>query len=234
MKTAMTLAALMLASTAHAAPILGTTPAIWSGPTSRACNGRCDQAWAETQLTGRELAQLRAVQATQPAPAQMTFESGTVFSLMTYHDGTSPIASRATTVASLDGPETAVGWQMNGWAFVRIDACQNWAVIQTGQQAGSDVVADTLEGGGGGQGGGSGYGGGNGSGGAGGSVVLVTLGLPDDPTPEPETPVNPSTPPTYPPVDPEIETPAPVPLPAAGWLLIAGIVTLVLRRKGGA
>jgi hypothetical protein len=113
---------------AHAAMI--TT---WSGPGPHACTtGDCPQDWAEAQLSEDRLAELRLIQEVYPEPTLIMVEDGTVFTMMTYYnDG--PMANHGTTVAALDLPEGAMGWQMDGWAFVKINACQNWAVIQTGE-----------------------------------------------------------------------------------------------------
>lgn len=117
--------AMLVAASAAASPV-----ATWSGAGPNACNGRCDQTWAETHLTDEQRTQLYAVMRYQPVPEPLWVEDGAYMPLMTYWLDGSPRAVHGSTVAVLTGPERAIGWQMNGWTFARLDACQNWAVIK--------------------------------------------------------------------------------------------------------
>lgn len=115
----------------------------WSGATENACQGRCDQAWAETQLTKEELTQLRAEQKRHPEPIYIAVTDGGVFSLMTYFKDGKALAYRTTTVAALDAPEGAMGWDMGDWLWVKLDACSNWAILKK-QNVGSTSGNSSL------------------------------------------------------------------------------------------
>lgn len=137
---AITLAAALLSQ-----PVAAATVPHWSGATENACQGRCPQDWAESQLTKDELAALHAEQQRNPAPYRIQVRDGDVFDLMTYYKNGEPKAYRTSTVARLDAPEGAEGWDMGGWAWVKLDACQNWAILRkvnvgTGTSAGVDSL----------------------------------------------------------------------------------------------
>ena len=112
-----------------ASPVAGSPVAVWSGAGPNACNGRCTQAWAETLLTDAQRAELRDVMQHQPLPEAVWVEDGAYMPVMTYWRDGNPHGVRGSTVAVLDRPEHAIGWQMSDWTFARLDACRNWAVI---------------------------------------------------------------------------------------------------------
>ena len=115
----------MLASPATASPF-----ATWSGPGPDACASRCSLEWAISQLTDAQRHDLATVRVHQPEPVLMTVHDGDYMPLMAYwRDGAAHMDRRGT-VAVLDRPEPAVGWNMGDWQLVRIDACQNWAAVQ--------------------------------------------------------------------------------------------------------
>jgi len=125
---------IFIASAGHSA-----TVETWLGAGPRACNGRCSQEWAEAQLTDTERTELRDKQSRQPDPQLIIIEDGAVFSLMSYYDER-PVAYRSTTVAVLDHIEYAFGWQLDGWAFVKLEACSNWAIVATNQHVPSELT----------------------------------------------------------------------------------------------
>lgn len=113
-----------LASPLHAAPI-----STWSGAGPNACHGRCSLEWAVTVLTPSEHEQLVAAMIDQPDPVPLFVHDGAVFSLSTYFKDGAPHAYRTTTIAVLDEPEPAMGWELDGWTFARLQACDNWTII---------------------------------------------------------------------------------------------------------
>lgn len=115
----------MCATVAVASPV-----STWSGAGPNACHGRCDQSWAETQLTAQELEELNQVRASQGLPRPIEIRDGDVFRLATYYKNDAPIAYRTTTVAVLDEPTGAMGWHMDGWSWVKLDDCSNWTVVE--------------------------------------------------------------------------------------------------------
>lgn len=118
----------------------------WSGATENACRDRCPQDWAEAQLTQDELAQLRAEQKIHPDAYRIEVRDGDVFDLMTYFKAGKPQAYRTTTIARLDSPERAEGWDMGDWSFVKLEACTNWAILRKLNigAAGSSFGTDSL------------------------------------------------------------------------------------------
>lgn len=116
---------IMCATVAVAAPV-----STWSGAGPNACHGQCDQDWAESQLTAQELEELNQVRASQPLAQPIEIQDGDVFRLATYFKNDAPIAYRTTTVAVLDEPTGAMGWHMDGWSWVKLDACSNWTLVE--------------------------------------------------------------------------------------------------------
>ena len=121
-------AAIFTLVTLSATTALSSPVATWSGAGPNPCDGRCDMEWAETHLTELELAELNAYRELNPEPYTIFVDDGSVFSLMTYYkDG--PIAYRTTTVANLELPEAATGWIVGDWAWIQLHACDNWAIL---------------------------------------------------------------------------------------------------------
>lgn len=125
-----------------AVPGHAATVSTWSGPGPHACHDACPMRWAETQLTDDERAELHKVQKTQPEPAYIEVTDGQVFRLMAYQREGKPLAYRTTTIAVLDAPSGSWGWQMPGWAFVRLVACGNPAIVTDTHVGGSAVMGD--------------------------------------------------------------------------------------------
>ena len=123
------LPAMTIVAMLAAAPVAASPVAIWSGAGPNACNGRCTQAWAETLLTDEQRAQLHDVMQHQPLPEPLWVEDGAYMPIMTYWRDGNPHGVRGSTVAVLDRPEHAIGWQMSDWTFARLEACRNWTVI---------------------------------------------------------------------------------------------------------
>lgn len=191
------LLAVLASAPAHAATITET----WSGAGPNACHGRCTLEWAEDQLTDDERAQLEAVRARHPDPEYIPVPNGTVFSFMSYFQD-APVGYRTTTLAVLDHVEDSWGWQMDGWSFVKLTACGNWSIIRSN-------VAQPVR-----------YAGATPSQP---SSAAILTGFPVLPPitvgPNPWTPVVIEKPPV-------VEPPAPVPVPAAAWMLLTGLLGL--------
>lgn len=189
-------------------PAAAATVHTWSGAGPHACRDACSQEWAIEQLSPAERAQLEEAMRDHPEPEAIAVSDGDVFTLMSYAPDGEPVAYRTTTVAALDHVEWADGWVLDGWSFVKLRACGNWAIIAHGQSIPvmSYQPAATPP------------------------VVVVP--------PRPWTPwVPPSTPvPWNPPVEPCCVTPepppvAPVPLPAPVLLLAGAFASLTLLRR---
>jgi hypothetical protein len=189
----------------------------WSGPTEYACDGRCSQDWAETQLTDEERAELAFAKARRPEPSLVEVNPGDLFGLQTFYRDDEPMSSRTLTVAAIY--DTAWGWRMDGWSWVKLDACQNWTKVLHTPMA-SEAIYDPRE-----------------WANASTTFTAVTASI-SGPDPwvgpkrwpreifvfDPE--------PTFDPIKPKPVPPAPVPLPAAAWLMLAGIGALVAVKKG--
>lgn len=208
--------------------VFGTLPArsspmeTWSGAGPNACHGRCDLEWAMTLLTDDEHAELAAVMVEQLQPADMLVPDGAVFSLATYYRDGEARGYRTHTVAVLDEPEPAVGWQMDGWSFVKLDDCSNWTIVtdQVVPTAGLPAVTTTPV-----------------------ELYRATPQRPRISTPVTTIPVQPPTITWEPPVlvvyDPPViippvidtPTPSPVPLPATVWMLLASMGALVAFKR---
>lgn len=104
--------------------------AVWSGAGPNACAHRCGEAWAESYLSAGQVAELRVAQKAHPAPSAIQIEDGEVFTFMTYFRDGQPRAYWTTTVAELAQPAGAQGWVVGTWAWVQLDACSNWAVVE--------------------------------------------------------------------------------------------------------
>lgn len=200
-------------------PAYSATVETWSGAGPHACRDRCSLEWAETLLTKDERAQLQAVQSGQPAPEMIAVPNGTVFTLMSYYKDGAPIGYRTTTVAVLDHDEYSWGWQMDGWAFVKLVACGNWAIVRGHVEEPIVYVEAPFS--------------------QPRSASILTWTPVDWPTPIGPTPWTPTEPPVCcappPPccVVPPPLPPSPVPVPASAVLLASAIAALtVIRRKG--
>ena len=180
----------------------------WSGAGPNACYGRCSLDWAETQLTADELAELRIAQ--EQDPRLVLIDDGSVFTLMSYFKDGAPVAYRTWTVAVVGDFETAEGWVMDGWSFVRLNACDNWAIVKHGERFVVDVEPpwtppETVW-----------------------TPPEIVWTPPDDPR-TPWTP--PDTPwiPVYPPETP-VDVPT-VPVPPSIMMMLAAVGALVMRRR---
>jgi hypothetical protein len=111
-----------------ASPAAASTAHVWSGPGPNACIDRCTEQWGKNELSDAQRAELAGVQARNPLPQYLPVEDGDYIPLMAYFKDRA-IMDRHGTIAVLDAPSPAWGWQMRGWRFVRIDACGNWAVV---------------------------------------------------------------------------------------------------------
>jgi hypothetical protein len=193
---------IMFVTAAVAAPV-----STWSGAGPNACHGRCPQDWAETHLTPEELPELNTIRSTQPDPRIIMVNDGDVFSLVTYFKDGEPVAYRTTTVAVLPESTTAMGWQMDGWAWVKLTDCSNWTIVTT-QNIGPLFPNESY----------------------------MTPKTPLWVIYEPPT-ITPWFPPTVPPTEVYIppteptETPlSPVPLSPSGWFLIIALGVLATFR----
>lgn len=219
--------ALTLAVTLLSQPVAASVVHTWSGATENACQSRCDQAWAEGQLIKDELTALRAEQERHPEPYRITVNDGDVFDLMTYYKDGAARAYRTTTVAALDAPEGAEGWDMGDWYWIKLDACTNWAIMRkvnvgSSGSAGSIVPVETVP-----QAFAAAFipaSSSTGSSWTGGGGI-------DWPSPITPTPSNCTTCAPVPPCPPV----AAVPVPASALLLLTALAGLVwFKRKGGA
>ncbi len=111
-----------------ASPAAASTAHVWSGPGPNACIDRCTEQWGKSELSDAQRAELAEVQARNPLPQYLPIEDGDYIPLMAYFKDRA-IMDRHGTIAVLGEPESAWGWQMRGWRFVKIDACGNWAVV---------------------------------------------------------------------------------------------------------
>lgn len=126
------LALMLFAGVVTAAP-LGT----WSGPSDRACLGRCAAELAAAALPETRLAQLRKAMEREARP--LWVRDGDVLTLMTYYDDGQVNDTRGC-VATLDHPEIGSGWRLpDGALFMQIAACGNWALIDS-RSIGSTVT----------------------------------------------------------------------------------------------
>lgn len=187
------------------APVAAYQVDIWTGAGPNACRSACSLEWALTRLTAQERALVEAAMIAQPFAEPLAVPDGAVFTMMSYQKNGQPIAYRRTTIAVLDQPELAYGWVLDGFAFVRLEACGNWAILIYDQPPEpkprwTPPKDDDCRqcrwawfpfGGGGGGG--------------------------DDPRP-------PGQPPENPPV-------TPIPLPATVWALLASMLAVLMVRR---
>ncbi|MFV0386525.1 hypothetical protein [Paracoccus sp. (in: a-proteobacteria)] len=118
-----------LAVTGLASPSDAAPAARWSGAGIHACDGRCGMDWAIGQLPAGVRAQLRAAIAAHPEPSYIPVHDGDVISHMAYwRDGAARMDARGT-VVERDVPAAAWGWRIDGYAFVKLGECQNWALV---------------------------------------------------------------------------------------------------------
>lgn len=189
---------------ALALPAVSATVSVWTGPGPRACDGRCPMNWAIGYLSEANQKRLQQAMAANPEPQYIPVLDGAYISLMTYYDN-GPIADTRGTVASLAFAEPAFGWELDDdWAFVKIEGCQNWALVYI------RPIHVPIE-----------------------PPVTVAIVPPHLDPPfffDPPT----STPPHYvPPYVPPVEPPAlsPIPLPTGLWLLITAVLSLAIFSR---
>ncbi|MEM1314289.1 MAG: hypothetical protein AAGI51_07035 [Pseudomonadota bacterium] len=116
-------AAMLMAGAAEAA-----TVAVWRGAGPNACHGACPLEWAVDQLPEEQRRQvLEAMEAGGARP--ILVHRGDVFEFMTYQIDGSPRVDRRRTVAGMDSPARAWGWRFDGWSFVMLEECANWAPV---------------------------------------------------------------------------------------------------------
>lgn len=101
---------------------------VWTGPGPKACMGRCSMDWAMAQLSPARQAAVAEAMAADALGYSIPVTNGATFEMMSYFDE-QPHADMRHTVAALNAVEPATGWQFDGWAFVKIAGCQNWAVL---------------------------------------------------------------------------------------------------------
>lgn len=200
----------LVALVASCQPAPASVIPTWSGAGPNACRDRCPEEWAVSQLTQEEQAELAAVREAQPEPSLVMIEDGTVFTLMSYYEDGAPVAYRTWTVAALSEVETSQGWVMDGWSFVKLDACDNWAIVKHGEYL--PVLGGSRQA----------------------SLVSPPIWTPvtfEVPRTTDPTPWVPTTPCCI--VNPPIDPPplSPVPLPASMWMLLAGLAGLAFWRK---
>lgn len=199
----------LVALVASCQPVPAAVIPTWSGAGPNACQERCPEDWAVAQLTQEEQVELAAVRATSPEPVPVMIEDGTVFTLMSYFEDGAPVAYRTWTVAALSEVETSRGWVMDGWSFVKLHACDNWAVVKHGERLRVLSQPSQVT-----------------------PARIVTASTTWDPLTFPPlvppiTPRDPDVPCCVGPPDP----PSPVPLPSAVWLILASLGALFLLRR---
>lgn len=196
----------MLAAIAGEA--LSAPVGVWTGPGDRACAGRCDEAWSRNLLPEHRRVDLERA----GEPVETVIRDGEFVSLMTYYDN-GPVAQTGV-VAMLDRPEPATCRVMDGWSWCLIHGCKNWAAVEHAAVAPVKLAApvapiadnfSTIEP----------------SafialaGGAGGGGFATTYRPSVSTQPVGVAPVS----------------PAPVPLPASGLLLLAGLALVWRARR---
>lgn len=196
---------------ALALPAVSATMGIWTGPGPRACDGRCPMEWAMEYLSEANQELLRQAIEVRPEPQYIPVLDGTYIALMTYYDK-GPVADTGGTMASLAFAEPAFGWELDdNWAFVKIEGCQNWALVRIRPfhvliEPPATVPAIPT------------------------TFVPHQFEPPRFDTPSFFGPPT-NTPPGIPPVEPPVVVPAPIPLPAGLWLLITAALSLAVFSR---
>lgn len=236
-------AIIFLAAPAGAAPM-----AAWYGAGPYACDGRCSLDWAVSTLPADQQAEVRRAIAASPTPGFVAVQPDAYITHMAYfRDGAPHMDTRGTVVVS-DEAKPAWGWVIDGYAFVKIDECQNWALVQDAALSLDPALTDSIApdvtdrgwtGGGpswsmGGSSGGSSYGGSSSTSYAsdtstGDTIINEVIEGdtihhhgPDEPC-KPWCPPEPTTP-----VYPETPEPAVVPIPASLHLMAGAILSLII------
>jgi hypothetical protein len=128
MKNRSVLGALLVTAALFPAITNAAPAAVWTGPGQMACRGQCSLGWALSFLDIEQREAIKEAMMASPLGHSIPIRDGTVFSMMSYFDEVAQ-ADMRTTVAVLDADEPAVGWQFDGWSFVQITGCLNWAVV---------------------------------------------------------------------------------------------------------
>lgn len=130
------IAVMALGAAAAMSMVEGAEVARWSGAGPYACNSTaeaaCPRDWALSQLPPAVAAQVRAAIAERPEPLYAPILPGDVISHMAYYKDGEPRMDTRGTIVDRDDPATAWGWVVNGYSFVRIDECANWALVKDG------------------------------------------------------------------------------------------------------
>jgi len=223
------LALLALTSAAHAAPVT-----VWNGPGPRACNSACTEPWALSEAARAMPADVHAAMAAaiEAGPAERTrVMPGQILAMNTYASAEGrPLAEVRPIVADLVAPEPAQGWYVRDaagtrWGFVRVDGCANWQVtVGTPPATPVQTYAGPMTVWGPGYLGPIGYG----TRGGGASSYFKTHTTVNNWTDDGH-----AEPPRIVPL-PQVpgQTPPPIPLPAAAWLLACGVAALIAAKRG--
>ena len=108
---------------------LDTNPPTWSGAGPNACNGNCSQEWAESNLTIKEQNDLYEARLDQTETSYIRINDGDVFNGVSYYKDGEPHFYRTKTIADLNEPKNAFGWNMGTWSWVQLEDCTNWTIV---------------------------------------------------------------------------------------------------------
>jgi hypothetical protein len=208
--------ALLLLSTATQADTVST----WNGTGDNPCAGACTEAWFEAQLPDHIAALWQDARAADWSPERIDVRRGDMLAFMSFASGGEPFIDSKTLVADPVFPEVAYGWWIGPHtAIVQIVGCSNWVVLIRDPRAepsgwhrvGAGVLAFLLPPS---------------------PPVTASAGAwsAADAWSSSSTTVNVDGPGCGC-VDPEPPV-APIPLPAAGWLLAAGLLMLWRKNRG--